>query len=78
MFAHPQPHPRCLVYLLGSYISKLPFWAKANDVFYARPVKIPPENASELWYQSAPVSKGKTVCVPRNNVCGSWYNQTQD
>ena len=57
MYAHPESHPRCLVYLLDTYLEKLPASAREKDIFYCRPAKIP--NHSGVCYECAAVGKEK-------------------
>ena len=57
VYARPESRPRCLVYLLDTYLEKLPVWAKEKDIFYCRPAKIP--NHSGVWYECAAVGKEK-------------------
>ena len=59
VYAQIESHPRCLVYLLDLYLSKLPQWAKDRDVFYARPSKNVPSNPTSPWYDCVPLGKEK-------------------
>ena len=59
VYASPESRPQCLVYLLDTYLSKLPQGAKAPDTFYLRPVGKIPSNPAVPWYECAPVGKEK-------------------
>jgi hypothetical protein len=61
--ALPENRPKCLVYLLDVYLSKLPPFAFEKGILYCRPkVKFPPNDAS-FWYECAPVGKNKLASM---------------
>ena len=55
MYSCPEAGPRCPVYLLDLYISKLPKGAKEKDLVYVQPLEKLPHDASKLWYSAVPV-----------------------
>ena len=57
--AIPENRPRCLVYLLDLYLSRLPPFSFKEDIFYCRPKKQCPSTPSTPWYDSVPVGKNK-------------------
>ena len=57
VYACPNSHPRCLVYLLDIYLEKLPAWAKEKDIFYCRPAKL--FEKTGVWYENSAVGKEK-------------------
>lgn len=60
VYADPLAQPRCLVYLLDKYLSKLPQRAKDMDIFYMRPISSSKDcTTREVWYECAPVGKEK-------------------
>ena len=59
VYALPERRPRCLVYLLDLYISKIPLAAKERNLFYVRPVTKMPVDCQSPWYENAPVGKEK-------------------
>ena len=64
-YSIPENRPRCLVYLLDMYLSKLPSYAFEKDV---RPKANTPASDKEPWYDRIPVGKNtlgafvKTMC----------------
>ena len=56
VYSSPEAHPRCLVYLLDLYLSKLPPKAIQLDLFYLRPKK---SAESGSWYDCVAVGKEK-------------------
>ena len=58
VYASPQSCPCCLVYLLDTYLQRLPHDASEKDVFYLRPKKavIKPDSP---WYDNVPVGREK-------------------
>uniref|UniRef100_A0A1X7U4V1 Uncharacterized protein n=1 Tax=Amphimedon queenslandica TaxID=400682 RepID=A0A1X7U4V1_AMPQE len=50
---------RCHVFLLDSYISKMPQKAKDLDYFYLRPLDYVPSNPTAVWYCNSPVGEHK-------------------
>lgn len=59
VYASPSSRPRCLVYLLDLYLSKLPAGAKDRDVFYLRPAAKVPASPGAPWYERTPVGREK-------------------
>ena len=59
VYASRSTRPRCLVYLLDLYLSKLPAGSKEWDVFYLRPAAKVPADPTAPWYERAPVGKEK-------------------
>ena len=57
VYACPEQIPRCLVYLLDLYISKIP--PRGKGVGYLRLVFNTPLDPSAYWYEAAPVEKEK-------------------
>ena len=55
--AVPSLIPRCLVYLMDLYMSKLPQYAFQKDVFFLRPKKKTPGDTGEAWYENVAVGK---------------------
>ena len=55
----PENAPRCLVFLLDLYLSKLPLKAFELDYFYLRPKRKSPGQPTEAWYDEVPVGKNK-------------------
>ena len=55
----PQHQPRCLVYLIDLYFSKLTALAFEKDLFYVRPKANVPVLPDEAWYDNIPVGKNK-------------------
>lgn len=58
-FAHPELGERYHVSLLDMYFSKVPDSAKANDIFYLRPLNKVPESEDAIWFSSVPVGKNQ-------------------
>ena len=58
VYANPSAHPRCLVYLLDKYFSKLPPRAIDMDVYYLHCVSKKPADG-DSWYECSPVGKEK-------------------
>ena len=58
VYACPESRPCCLVYLLDTYLQRLPHNAFEKDVFYLHPKKavIGPDSP---WYDSVPVGRKK-------------------
>ena len=56
VYSSPEARPRCLVYLLDLYLSKLPPKAIQLDLFYLRPKK---SAESGSWYDCVAVGKEK-------------------
>ena len=56
VFAVPENIPKCLVFLLDFYFSKLPKFAFAKDVLYLCPKQTAPSDDSP-WYDCAPIGK---------------------
>ena len=50
VYALPKDRPRCLVYLLDTYLNKLPAGGADLEAFYLQPLKTTPKNANEPWY----------------------------
>ena len=59
----PENQPRCLVFILDLYLSKLPLYAFQTDTFYFRPKAKTPSNLNQAWYDSVPVGKNKLSTV---------------
>ena len=59
----PENKPRCLVFLLDLYFSKLPGYAFESDTFYLRPKAKPPACPSMPWFDPVPVGKNKLFTV---------------
>ena len=55
--ALPENRPRCLVFLLDLYLSKLPNFAFDKGIFYCRPKQNCPSQGS--WYDAVAVGKNK-------------------
>ena len=68
VYASPKDCPRCLVYLLDTYLSKLPAGGADLEAFYLQPLKTTPKNANEPWYRQTPVGK-ETLCKYLNAMC---------
>ena len=56
-----EKRPRCLAYLLDTYITKIPPQAKKRDIFYVRPVSKQPTSPASPWYENSPVGKEKLL-----------------
>ena len=54
-YSIPENRPKCLVYLLDLYFSKLPEYAFVKDILYLRPRVIVPSSTSEPWYDCVSV-----------------------
>ena len=61
VYAVPGNVPRCLVFLLDLYLSKLPSEAVQLDYFYLRPKRKTPVLPNEPWFDHVPV--GKKNCL---------------
>lgn len=55
--AIPDEQPRCLVFLMDIYLSKLPPYAFEHDVLYLRPKRTVPSDPTSPWYDNIPVGK---------------------
>lgn len=55
--AVPDQEPRCLVFLMDLYLTKLPKYAFEKDVLYLHPKRATPSDSSALWYNNVPVGK---------------------
>ena len=64
--AIPENRPRCMVYLMDLYLSKLPKYAFENDILYLRPKKVMPSDESEPWYENVPVGKNVLSSMVKN------------
>ena len=53
--ALPDERPRCLVYLLDLYLTKLPKFASNKNVLYLRPKRTIPHDPDTAWYENVPV-----------------------
>ena len=66
VYASRSTRPRCLVYLLDLYLSKLPAGSKERHMFYLRPAAKVPADLTAPWYERALVGKEKifvaTMC----------------
>ena len=58
----------CPVYILDTYLSKLPPKAHESDLFYLRPLSEAPSDASAPWYAAVPVGKD-TLQNKLSNMC---------
>jgi len=56
-YEDPRAGPRCHVFLLDLYLSKIPNRAKDQDIFYLRPLPSVPLKESLPWFTCAPVGK---------------------
>ena len=69
IYSTPSAGNRCHVFLLDTYISKLPTEATKLDIFYLRPLPVAPKNPIKPWFYSSPIGKNvlssmlKTMCV---------------
>ena len=53
--ALPDERPKCLVFLMNLYLSKLPKYG--FDILYFRPKRTTPHDPDAAWYENAPVGK---------------------
>ena len=58
-YAVQENRPRCLVYLLDSYLNKLPQMAFKEDILYCRPKTKAPLDEKSPWYDAIPVGRNK-------------------
>ena len=56
-YSIPEKAPRCLVFLLDLYLSKLPKYAFEHDILYCRPKPKMPLDGP--WYDPVPVGRNK-------------------
>ena len=68
VYACPEVGERCPVFILDTYLSKLPPKAHECDLFYLRPLSEAPTDASAPWYAAVPVGKD-TLQSKLNNMC---------
>ena len=61
--AVPENCPRCLVFLLDLYFSKLPEFPAKDDVFYLRPKVKVPSSPGEPWFDCIPIGKNKLATL---------------
>ena len=66
--AIPEESPKCLVFLLNKYFSKLPKYAFEQDTLYLRPKSSVPVDLSSPWYEEAAVGKN-TLSVMVKQTC---------
>ena len=59
VYAVPDSRPRCLVYLLDKYLSKIPQRGKELDIFYLRPSSSFNKNPAGYWYECAAIGRDK-------------------
>ena len=64
----PEDLPKCLVYLLRLYMSKLPKYAIEQDVLYLRPKASVPADPDSPWYDEASVGKN-SLSVMVKEMC---------
>ena len=64
IFRNENASGRCHVYILDTYISKLPEEVTQNDFFYARPLMKP--HPHEPWYAAVPVGKNMLSTMLKN------------
>jgi hypothetical protein len=57
IYASPDLGERYPVYILDTYLSKLPQKAIEGDLFYLRPLTQVPGDPSSPWYASVPVGR---------------------
>ncbi len=62
----PENHPRCVVFLMDLYLSKLPSYAFENDIFYLKPKRKKPVSSEESWYECVAVGKNKLATVVKD------------
>ena len=55
VYACPEVGERCPVFILDTYLSKLPPKAHECDLSYLRPLSEAPTDASVPWYAAVPV-----------------------
>ena len=69
LYENPDLGDRCPVFILDKYISRLPAKAKADDIFYARPLDRIPMETDTPWYSAVPIGKNmlqnmvKSMCT---------------
>ena len=68
-YEDPRAGPRCHVFLLDLYLSKIPNRAKDQDIFYLRPLPSVPLKESIPWFTCAPVGKN-TLSQMTKKMCG--------
>jgi len=68
-YEDPRAGPRCHVFLLDLYLSKIPNQAKDQDIFYLRPLPSVPLKESLPWFTCAPVGKN-TLSQITKKMCG--------
>lgn len=68
IYSVPEHQPRCLVYLLDLYFSKVPSFARDKDVF-TYGLKKCPSLPHEASYDAVPVGKNKLATVIRVIHC---------
>lgn len=66
--AIPEERPRCLVFLIDLYLSKLPKYAFEQDIFYLRPKRVTPSDPAAAWYENVPVGKN-TLSTMVKDMC---------
>ena len=64
----PEVGERCPVFILDTYLSRLPPKARENDLFYLRPLSEAPSDVSAPWYAAVPVGKD-TLQNKLSNMC---------
>ena len=67
-YATPNNKPRCIVFLLDLYFSKLPKYAFVKDVFYLRLKTQWSQIAHVHWYDCVPVGKNKLSTMVKD-IC---------
>ncbi len=60
--------PRCIVSLLGFYLSKLPLYAFQKDVLFLRPKKTASKDEGCAWYENVPTGKN-TLATMVKSLC---------
>ena len=68
-YEDPRAGPRCHVFLLDLYLSKIPDRAKDQDIFYMRPLPSVPLGESLPWFTCAPVGKNTLIQMTKK-MCG--------
>ena len=67
--ALPDERPKCLVFLMDLYLSKLPKYGFEQDILYLRPKRTTPHDPDATWYENVPVGKNSLSTMVKD-MCG--------
>ena len=66
--AIPEERPKCLVFLMDFYQSKLPTFAFENNILYLRPKCTTPQAPNASWYDNVPVGNNTLQSMVKDSV----------